>query len=188
MSRAEICIARVSNSSSILSRSVNHADLCLQHVQIWFQNRRQNDRRKSRPLSPQEIAALQYGGMQVLSSDPAPYSANPPTSSSMSAPDTYQLPQSSLPDGENASTSPTGGAGRLEPADTSVIEADDVCMMRRQSVASAGIPAGPSSQPVEFTAGQAQQPHRSTSVGYFANRLHAGTASHYPRRSPDSYR
>ncbi len=42
---------------------------------IWFQNRRQNDRRKSRPLSPQEVAALRYGGMQILSSDPPmPYS------------------------------------------------------------------------------------------------------------------
>lgn len=50
--------------------------------QIWFQNRRQNDRRKSRPLSPQEIAALRYGGMQILSSDPAaPHNTSPNSSS-----------------------------------------------------------------------------------------------------------
>lgn len=39
-------------------------------MQIWFQNRRQNDRRKSRPLSPQELAALRFNGMHSISSDP----------------------------------------------------------------------------------------------------------------------
>lgn len=34
------------------------------NLQIWFQNRRQNDRRKSRPLSPQELAALRFNGLQ----------------------------------------------------------------------------------------------------------------------------
>ncbi|KAE9381474.1 hypothetical protein N431DRAFT_7078 [Stipitochalara longipes BDJ] len=40
-------------------------------VQIWFQNRRQINRRKSRPLLPHEIAAFGLGGMAALSSDPA---------------------------------------------------------------------------------------------------------------------
>ncbi|KAL8377807.1 hypothetical protein RB595_008473 [Gaeumannomyces hyphopodioides] len=48
---------------------VKRVTLNEKEVQIWFQNRRQNDRRRSRPLSPQEIAALRYGGMQILSSD-----------------------------------------------------------------------------------------------------------------------
>ncbi|KAI2640473.1 hypothetical protein GGS26DRAFT_538325 [Hypomontagnella submonticulosa] len=49
---------------------VSRVSLNEKEVQIWFQNRRQNDRRKSRPLSPQEIAALRYGGgVQILSSD-----------------------------------------------------------------------------------------------------------------------
>ncbi|KAN0122498.1 hypothetical protein V8E51_000824 [Hyaloscypha variabilis] len=39
-------------------------------VQIWFQNRRQINRRKSRPLLPHEIAAFGLGGMAALSSDP----------------------------------------------------------------------------------------------------------------------
>ncbi|KAH7163295.1 hypothetical protein B0J13DRAFT_538300 [Dactylonectria estremocensis] len=49
---------------------VQRVSLNEKEVQIWFQNRRQNDRRKSRPLSAQEIAALRYGGMHVISSDP----------------------------------------------------------------------------------------------------------------------
>jgi hypothetical protein len=40
-------------------------------TQIWFQNRRQINRRKSRPLLPHEIAAFGLGGMAALSSDPA---------------------------------------------------------------------------------------------------------------------
>ncbi|KAK4193480.1 pah4 homeobox protein encoded by the pah4 protein [Podospora australis] len=55
---------------------VKRVSLNEKEVQIWFQNRRQNDRRKSRPLSPQEIAALRYGGMQILSSDPAPLTSS----------------------------------------------------------------------------------------------------------------
>ncbi|KAI0851378.1 hypothetical protein F5Y00DRAFT_8201 [Daldinia vernicosa] len=52
---------------------VSRVSLNEKEVQIWFQNRRQNDRRKSRPLSPQEIAALRYGGgVQILSSDSIP--------------------------------------------------------------------------------------------------------------------
>uniref|UniRef100_A0A8H7N987 Homeobox domain-containing protein n=1 Tax=Bionectria ochroleuca TaxID=29856 RepID=A0A8H7N987_BIOOC len=43
---------------------VERVSLNEKEVQIWFQNRRQNDRRKSRPLSPQEIAALRYNGSQ----------------------------------------------------------------------------------------------------------------------------
>ncbi|CZT49896.1 related to LIM homeobox protein [Rhynchosporium secalis] len=49
-------------------------------VQIWFQNRRQINRRKSRPLLPHEIAAFGLGGMATLSSDPASmggYSSSP---------------------------------------------------------------------------------------------------------------
>ena len=39
--------------------------------QIWFQNRRQIQRRKHRPLLPHEIAAFGIGSLVTLSSDPA---------------------------------------------------------------------------------------------------------------------
>ncbi|KAF4510733.1 hypothetical protein G6O67_002602 [Ophiocordyceps sinensis] len=48
---------------------VDRVSLSEKEVQIWFQNRRQNDRRKSRPLSPEELAALRYGGLPGVSSD-----------------------------------------------------------------------------------------------------------------------
>ncbi|ETS88069.1 hypothetical protein PFICI_01897 [Pestalotiopsis fici W106-1] len=55
---------------------VKRVSLNEKEVQIWFQNRRQNDRRKSRPLSPQEIAQLRFGGsLHMLSSDNPSFSA-----------------------------------------------------------------------------------------------------------------
>ncbi|KUJ22720.1 uncharacterized protein LY89DRAFT_680839 [Mollisia scopiformis] len=50
---------------------VEKVSLNEKEVQIWFQNRRQINRRKSRPLLPHEIAAFGLGGMAALSSDPA---------------------------------------------------------------------------------------------------------------------
>ena len=52
--------------------------------QIWFQNRRQNDRRKARPLSPQEVAAIQCGGMHIVSPTTASIMAGQPCPTSMS--------------------------------------------------------------------------------------------------------
>jgi hypothetical protein len=36
------------------------------HPQVWFQNRRQNDRRRSRPLTPRELADLQCNGIRLI--------------------------------------------------------------------------------------------------------------------------
>lgn len=157
-------------------------------MQIWFQNRRQNDRRKSRPLSPQEIAALQYGSMQVLPPDGAapPYKTTAPPGSSL--PPTHKaspVPLSSAPLSDNASPPSTD---RPIMPETDAVEPAGARDARRESLASVGIPVGPSSQPVEFTAGQPHQLYRSNSLGYFANRLHAGTGFPSSRRSPDSYR
>ncbi|KAJ8123606.1 hypothetical protein ONZ43_g484 [Nemania bipapillata] len=74
---------------------VKRVSLNEKEVQIWFQNRRQNDRRKSRPLSPQEIEALRYGnGMRVLSSDPLSASIEQ-ASAPMALPNAAELPRSS---------------------------------------------------------------------------------------------
>ncbi|KAJ8130747.1 hypothetical protein O1611_g2876 [Lasiodiplodia mahajangana] len=72
---------------------VKRVSLNEKEVQIWFQNRRQNDRRKSRPLSPQEIEALRYGnGMRVLSSDPLSTSMES-ISTPIALPNAAELPQ-----------------------------------------------------------------------------------------------
>ncbi|KAJ6789618.1 hypothetical protein PWT90_07332 [Aphanocladium album] len=57
---------------------VNRVSLNEKEVQIWFQNRRQNDRRKSRPLSPQELAALRFNGLHGVSTDPMAMAAGVP--------------------------------------------------------------------------------------------------------------
>ncbi|TLS26025.1 hypothetical protein PpBr36_07729 [Pyricularia pennisetigena] len=48
---------------------VNRVSLNEKEVQIWFQNRRQNDRRRSRPLSDQDLAAYRNGGIKIVSAD-----------------------------------------------------------------------------------------------------------------------
>ncbi|KAK9855864.1 Homeodomain [Penicillium brevicompactum] len=62
---------------------VNRVSLGEKEVQIWFQNRRQNDRRKSKPLQPHELLAPRSGLLdssgQPLSDDNA--SAEPGSSS-----------------------------------------------------------------------------------------------------------
>ncbi|CCC10412.1 hypothetical protein SMACR_02983 [Sordaria macrospora] len=80
---------------------VNRVSLNEKEVQIWFQNRRQNDRRKSRPLSPQEIAALRYGGMQILSSDNTlpVYTSEPEHTSPVQAVSSLEQEYSSPPRG-----------------------------------------------------------------------------------------
>ncbi|KAI0877613.1 hypothetical protein GGS24DRAFT_106688 [Hypoxylon argillaceum] len=104
---------------------VKRVSLNEKEVQIWFQNRRQNDRRKSRPLSPQEIEALRYGnGMRVLSSDPMSASVEP-ASAPMALPNAAELPQSSFTETttsvelEDRPSSPENAVSRLTPQPSS---------------------------------------------------------------------
>lgn len=117
----------------------------------------------------------------------APYTTNPPPPSSSLpiAHNTSPAPPSSEPERDNASPPPVS---QPDVPDEKILEPAEAHDMRRESLSSVGMPLGPSSQTVEFTAGQPHQVYRSNSVGYFANRLHAGNAFQLNRRSPDSYR
>ncbi|KAK3328830.1 hypothetical protein B0H66DRAFT_539427 [Apodospora peruviana] len=98
---------------------VKRVSLNEKEVQIWFQNRRQNDRRKSRPLSPQEIAALRYGGMQILSSDPASYNSSFDNNSNTSPLQSMSQPVqgvSSPPPSEHACSSSSDEAEKVDDA------------------------------------------------------------------------
>ncbi|KAI2629041.1 hypothetical protein GGS21DRAFT_527184 [Xylaria nigripes] len=95
---------------------VKRVSLNEKEVQIWFQNRRQNDRRKSRPLSPQEIEALRYGnGMRVLSTDPMPATIEPASAPAVSQ-NTAELPPTSSAD---TTTSVEIGKHSLSPGGVS---------------------------------------------------------------------
>ncbi|PGH00944.1 hypothetical protein GX51_05493 [Blastomyces parvus] len=59
---------------------VNRVTLGEKEVQIWFQNRRQNDRRRSKPLSPEDFRAPKSSG----SDQDAPNGDNPANSDSQS--------------------------------------------------------------------------------------------------------
>ncbi|CAG8950338.1 hypothetical protein HYFRA_00006831 [Hymenoscyphus fraxineus] len=81
-------------------------------VQIWFQNRRQINRRKSRPLLPHEIAAFGLGGMTALSSDPISASC----SSSQGASDRASSPRQEEPtNSQEGFTSPQEKEEFLDP-------------------------------------------------------------------------
>ncbi|KAK5624659.1 hypothetical protein RRF57_000375 [Xylaria bambusicola] len=161
---------------------VKRVSLNEKEVQIWFQNRRQNDRRKSRPLSPQEIEALRYGnGMRVLSSD-----AMPAATEQMSAPITFPN-AAELPHGLVADTATSVEVGerpsspedvvsqyRSRPSSPSVVGiSSSAGNVRRHSEAARNAPAGiPPSPRVVRSEGESR-PYAeasTTPIGYLANR------------------
>lgn len=125
--------------------------------------------------------------MQVLSSDPAPYSSSQPQMPGLANPNTSPFQQPSLPEGPGASPQAVAEHAQPETTAESAVELPEAHHSRRVSAASMGA-AVVSSQPVDFSAAQPHQLYRSASVGYFANRLHAGTSYQANRRSPDSLR
>lgn len=127
----------------------------------------------------------------MLSSDPAPYGSSQPAMPAMPGlpnSNTSPFQQHSILEGSDAS--PLAVAERPQPETTAeaTVELPEAHHSRRESAASMGAAVMSSSQPVEFTAGQPHQLHRSASVGYFAHSLHAVAPYQANRRSPDSLR
>ncbi|GAP83466.1 putative homeobox domain-containing protein [Rosellinia necatrix] len=183
---------------------VKRVSLNEKEVQIWFQNRRQNDRRKSRPLSPQEIEALRYGnGMRVLSSDSMPTSVEPaPMSIAMQ--NAAELAQGSSADTTTSADygerppSPGGAVSQLRSQSSSpqVIE---VSRLDRNAKTDSEVRNTSASTPPSPTRGvggaeSESQPYASVSasqVGYLANRWFAGDSFSAPlpeRSSEDSFK
>ncbi|KAI0974278.1 hypothetical protein F4678DRAFT_422040 [Xylaria arbuscula] len=167
---------------------VKRVSLNEKEVQIWFQNRRQNDRRKSRPLSPQEIEALRYGnGMRVLSSDPLPASIEP-ASAPIALPNAAELPRSLSADttlsGENgerpSSPEEAVSQSRSRPSSPLALGAPDFnTSLRTDSEAARNAPAG-------------TPPSPKAAIGYLANRWFTGdsfsTSAPSERSGDDSFR
>lgn len=130
----------------------------------------------------------EYANIGTASQPPS--SSLPTTTTTATNNTSPVLPSSSAPERRPNASSPhlTTDDGRRADDEGVVVAARHV---RRESAASVGVPAGPpsSSQPVEFTVGPSASLCRSnSSVGFFANRLHASTGFQPVRRSPDSYR
>ncbi|KAF1736471.1 Homeobox protein YOX1 [Beauveria bassiana] len=154
---------------------VNRVSLNEKEVQIWFQNRRQNDRRKSRPLSPSELAALRFNGLHGVSTDPMavasaasnvqvpvtlpahapadPLTVSPPQTSSQPIPPTAPL----------LTATPRASA----PANPQLPETTP---QNRDIPSSESSQDGPSSVTYSF----------SGSVGYLANRWNIGSSFSTP--------
>ncbi|KAI3342688.1 hypothetical protein F4824DRAFT_442921 [Ustulina deusta] len=182
---------------------VKRVSLNEKEVQIWFQNRRQNDRRKSRPLSPQEIEALRYGnGMRVLSSDPMPMSIEP-VSAPIALPNAAELPRSLSADtttsvdiGERTSSpEDVFSQYRSRPSSPQVVGVPkSVGDARRDSEAARNAPAGTSPSP-RVTSEVESHPYAgvsATPIGYLANRWFAGdsfsTSSTAERSGDESFK
>ncbi|KXH45922.1 homeobox domain-containing protein [Colletotrichum nymphaeae SA-01] len=145
---------------------VKRVSLNEKEVQIWFQNRRQNDRRKSRPLSAQEIAALRYGGMQILSSDPVAYT-------------------SSVPEEKASPVVETAPINAVVPAETPVKalqvrgdEADEQPQHATPSILSGGPETTVLETPLSQVTASSSQPH-STGSFSFSNSVGFFTSSHW---------
>ncbi|KAI1143554.1 hypothetical protein F5Y05DRAFT_421125 [Hypoxylon sp. FL0543] len=172
---------------------VSRVSLNEKEVQIWFQNRRQNDRRKSRPLSPQEIAALRYGGgVQILSSDsvPAPIAAsNAPMRPSDASSEDEKPPEVEKPSPSPQNTTPEHSApssprlsGTGHPA------GDNAAGREAESSEKDTPPSSQKSEPASFSFLQSS----STPATYWANRRSLdssfATPSLFGRTGDDSFR
>ncbi|ATY59535.1 homeobox transcription [Cordyceps militaris] len=154
---------------------VNRVSLNEKEVQIWFQNRRQNDRRKSRPLSPQELAALRFNGLHGVPTEPmavaatvshaevpAPMSAHAPAEPQARSP-----PHASPPPVPTAVQLLTATPRASAPAQPPLPETTP---QNRDISSSQSSQDGPPSVAHSF----------SSSVGYLANRWNIGSSFSTP--------
>ncbi|KAK2047062.1 homeobox domain-containing protein [Colletotrichum somersetense] len=142
---------------------VKRVSLNEKEVQIWFQNRRQNDRRKSRPLSAQEIAALRYGGMQIISSDPVTYSSSLPEEKASPAADAATM------------KAPMAAETPVKPISTAVEEAHERLQLATPSFPTTSAAAKtletPTSQVTDSSLPQSTGSFSfSSSIGFLTNR------------------
>ena len=139
------------------------------NTQIWFQNRRQNDRRKSRPLSPQELAALRFNGLQSTPAPDslAPFSVGPnfhhATDPSMSHPSNYDAVRMPVNGHQDQQQLPVANTGSLHMS------------MSQQSAVTTQPSEAPSSQASQ-EGSQTLSQSFSSSVGYLANRWNLGNS------------
>ncbi|KAL2860294.1 hypothetical protein BJX68DRAFT_82277 [Aspergillus pseudodeflectus] len=117
---------------------VSRVSLGEKEVQIWFQNRRQNDRRKSKPLQPHEFIAPLSDEIKPNSSDDTPY-ADQESSSGLE-----QDNDSSLDHGQQPAMLPEGDSFVSDVQDKD--EPDALEPSSQTSVASSEFP-GSSQQP-----------------------------------------
>ncbi|KAI0391802.1 hypothetical protein F5Y17DRAFT_439054 [Xylariaceae sp. FL0594] len=182
---------------------VKRVSLNEKEVQIWFQNRRQNDRRKSRPLSPQEIQALRYGtAMRVLSTEStsvsiesvtAPSSfptaaAEGPIDPSADAGGPLDLAQRPPTPGDTATASRPPSPPLGAPSSVSL----DASAENKVAEPVAGTPPPPPARAEAVSEPHPYSQASSTSVGYLANRRNVGksfsTPSTMERSCDDSFR
>ncbi|CAJ2501716.1 Uu.00g045690.m01.CDS01 [Anthostomella pinea] len=183
---------------------VERVTLNEKEVQIWFQNRRQNDRRKSRPLSPQEIEALRYGGgISILSSDPAPTSIEPVPASiglQRAAEQFHETPVDgrACVDAGRTASSAQDDAGPQNPFQASSPKPVEAVQLLAEDPAKAEVQVPeaatpPGSQKAELeNDSHALSQASIASVGYLSNRWNAGnlfsTPSTLGRPGDDSFR
>ncbi|KAL2155166.1 hypothetical protein VTH82DRAFT_3842 [Thermothelomyces myriococcoides] len=151
-------------SADEIAEITSRVSMSKQAVRIWFQNRRQNDRRKARPLSPQLIETITQGRISVSRlADPAGHSPYNPGSFSADS-------NGVSPPGLRTSSSGLTDSGSCH-SDVSPGTASQA-RSQRGSFTSQG------REPVTSTDPATPQPSWSTSgtPGYLANRRNAASA------------